>query len=91
MTIKKTNFGEFNPDGSIKHDVDMSVISERLVQPGDALKRVSGTPYFFRLTAEESRRLTPEKRAEIEAAIRPVDADVKTVGKEGKTPEQKEK
>lgn len=85
--MAKSDFGEFAEDGSILKDVQHSAVSKRVIQPGDALKRVAGTSFFYRLTAEEHRTLTPEKRAEIEAQVKPADPvkSGKTVEKE-KTP-----
>ena len=67
----KSDFGELNPDGSIKRDVQHSILSQRPVQAGDVQVRVEGTPYFYWVLAVEKRQLTPEKRAEIEAVIKP--------------------
>ncbi len=68
---KKEDFGELNADGSIKRDVTTSILSGRAIQPGDATVRVSGTHYFYRVTAGEKRfLLTPEARAELEAVVK---------------------
>lgn len=68
----KSDFGELNADGSIKRDVTTSILSGRATQPGDVMVRVSGTPYFYRVTAGEKRfHLTPELRAELEVVVKP--------------------
>lgn len=75
--ITKSDFGELNPDGSIKRDVQHSILSKRPVQPGDVRVRVQGTPYFYWLQASEKRAFTPQLRADVEAVIKPVKADAK--------------
>jgi hypothetical protein len=70
--------GEFNPDGSIKQDVRVSVLSGRRTEAGDPMVGISGTLYFYRLEAQEFRLLHDEsdpdalatRRAELSAIIK---------------------
>lgn len=67
MALK--DFGELNPDGSIKRDVTHSAISGRETQPGDVRIRVKGTPFFYRILASEKRNFNAEARAEFEKQV----------------------
>lgn len=62
-------FGQYNADGTLKEDVQVCALTGRETAPGDAMVRVAGTPYFYRVKSFALAQLTPERRAEIEAAV----------------------
>jgi hypothetical protein len=64
---EELRFGEVNPDGSIKRDVRVSALSGRRIEKGDPMIRITGTPYFYRLEAQELRLLQDETDPEATA------------------------
>lgn len=70
--VDETIFGEMFSDGKgIKRNViDCAVTGERIVA-GDAMVKVEGTPYFFRVKAQIINRMKPEQIAEIKAKVAP--------------------
>ncbi len=59
--------GEFNPDGSIKQDVRVSVLSGKRTEIGDPMIGIKGTSYFYRLEAQEFRLLYDEPNPQVAA------------------------
>lgn len=63
-----TVIGELNENGSIKTEADECALSGNIVLGEHSqMHRIKDTQYFFRILSDYENRLTPEKRAEIEA------------------------
>ena len=69
--IEPVIYGEMRDDELIAPT--HCAISGIKLQPGDAMVRVKGTPFYYGIAAQVMHQLTNEKRAELDAAApRPV-------------------
>lgn len=64
--MEDIQFGEVGPHGEILVDTDTCAITGRRIEVGDAMVNLPGGRYFYRVSADAIRLLTPEKRREIE-------------------------
>lgn len=63
--------GEFNADGSEKETVWRCAFTGQFVKGVHSNReRVSGTPYFYRITANDLHRVTDEWRSEFAAEVK---------------------
>lgn len=61
-------FGQINSEtGDIVADTTVCILTGRVIEPGDMMVRISGTPYFYRVSAGAVKDLTADVREAIEA------------------------
>lgn len=64
-------FGEVDENGAIVKNTRVSALSGKRTEPGDPIIRVTGTNVFYRLEAQELKRLNDtERNPDIAAAMR---------------------
>lgn len=77
-----TVIGELNDDGTVKTEADECALSGKIVLgEHHIVQRIPGTRFFYRYSSDYEHLLTPAKRAEIEAQVGVIPAEVKRKGK----------
>lgn len=83
--------GEFNTDGSEKEIVWRCAFTGQFVKGVHSNReRISGTPYFYRITANDLHRVTDEWRAEFAAAVKATLGKQKNTASDTRRPDKTE-
>lgn len=65
------NVGESDPEGGLREDPIYCAFSDKWVRGVHSNReRVNGTPYFYRILADELHKVTDAWRAEFSAAVK---------------------
>ena len=85
------NVGEFNADGSLKEDVIHCAFTGQFVRGVHSNReRISGTPYFYRVSANELHLVTDAWRDEFAAAVKAELSEVKPTARDLRRPDKSE-
>lgn len=61
--------GEINDQGQIVQDVTVCALTGKTIVPGDAMVRIKGTKYFYRVQAMAWRQFPREERPALEQQL----------------------
>ena len=65
------NVGEFDPEGGLKEDPTHCAFSGKWVRGVHSNReRITGTPFFYRILADEMHKVTDKWRAEFAASVK---------------------